>query len=381
MFYPRTIFLSVLLLFTACGDQQSSQSGQNRTEDGGTSSTTPKPKKKVPGTDDATGVDGTEGTDEGTDSTDGIVIDPPVVDNSAAGLNFFEKSVLPVLQAKCVNCHADPRQPAEIRGPLSIYSYTQMKLKLKGTSSTDNDLINKVMNKIGHDGADRCGGSFSASPCKEIAAWRLIENGEDPGANAGNGIAGRIFDVSSLGKVIGWAYNPDKTSEILTVAFYIDGPTGTGTKIGPIMANRSGADNNTPGDHAYLFDIPETFRDKKKHTLQAYAVVDGKETLIETVPYEFTAYAPSAAGRAFYNANVAGAVNGCTSCHAVGYEQHFYTLVSPAPSQGGTAINNVLINKAGTRNGNAHSGGNRCGGGNPCNVFEQWWAAEFGPQP
>lgn len=377
------ILISLVLLFVACGEQQSTQSGRTSPqEDDGTAATVT--KKKNTGTADGTvgdGIDGeTDGTD-GTDSDDPVVKDPPKTEETdpAAGRAFYDKSVLPVLQAKCVNCHADPRQAVEIRGPLSIYSYDLMKAKLVGTSSVDNDLINKVMNKIGHDGADRCGGSYNASPCKEIAAWRLIEKGEDSGSNTGNGIAGRIFDVTSLGKIIGWAYNPDKPTDILTVAFYIDGPSGTGTKIGPIMANRSGADNSTPGDHAYLVDIPESFRDKKKHTLQAYAVVDGKETLIESVPYDFIAYTLSVAGRAFYDANVKSAVTGCAGCHTLSYEQHFYAMVSPAPSQGGTANNNVLINKAGTRNGTAHSGGNRCNGGNPCTVFEQWWAMEFGP--
>jgi len=297
--------------------------------------------------------------------------------SNGSGLAFFEQKVLPIFQAQCVSCHADPRQVTEIRGPLTIYSYDAMKAKLVvGNSSRDNDLIDKITNKVSHEGGDRCLGNMEISPCKEIATWHITELGDGQTKDPAVNVAGRIFEVTPLGRVIGWAYNPNDTTEELSVVFYIDGASGKGTKLGPLDANRNGPDNNTPGNHAFLLDVPLEFRDKKKHTLHAYALINDQEVELGQ-PYEFTSYAPSEAGRAFYNANVANAVNGCGGCHALSYEQHFYALVSPAPSQGGTAANNVLINKAGTRNGTAHGGGNRCVGGNPCNVFQQWWQQEF----
>ena len=373
------VAVSVLtMLSTACGEQKDGFKTQGSESGTGTEPNNGKKAAVKPGEDDANPANSAK-KDPGEKKDPKDVEEEETPDAGKAGLAFFEQKVLPVLQAKCVSCHADPRQPAEIRGPLSVYSYNMMKAKLIiGTSSVDNDLISKITNKVSHDGGDRCGGNMATSPCKEIAAWRIAELGEDEGSEPANGIAGRIFEVTPLGKIIGWAFNPDDTALTLSVNFYIDGASGLGTKLGPFVANKSGADNNSTGNHAFLVDVPVQFRDKKKHTLHAYAIVDGKDVMLGTLPYEFTAYAPSDAGRAFYNANVANTVTGCAGCHALSYDQHFYALVSPAPSQGGTATNNVLINKAGIRNGTAHGGGNRCAGGNPCTVFQQWWDREFG---
>ncbi len=377
--------LSTTLVFTvsllaminiACGESKEFKTQESADASGASGSSEKKPGQN--GDDDESDASSKDKKNSVTkeDPKDGEEEDD--LENGKAGLTFFEQKVLPVFQAKCVSCHADPRQQVEIRGPLSIYSYNSMKAKLiVGASSSDNDLINKVSNKINHEGADRCAGRMDLSPCKEIAAWHIAEMG-DNSENTDPSLAGRVFEITPLGKIIGWAYNPGDTSQELSVSFYIDGPAGVGTKLGPFVANRSGADNSIPGNHAFLVDIPLQFRDKKKHSLHAYALIDGKEVALSTDPYSFTAYALSDAGRAFYNANVANAVTGCASCHVLSYEQHFYALVSPAPSEGGTATNNVLINKAGLRNGTAHGGGNRCAGGNPCNVFQQWWTREFG---
>lgn len=384
--HVTSILIAGVFLLAACGEQSTTN---KKTATGADAQgepakkTKPNPKDTKPADDGDTDGDATDGKTDGdaggSGGTDGNVDgDDGEGTGPASGLTFFEQSVLPVFQAQCVSCHADPRMPVDIRGPLSIYSYNLMKAKLVGSGSKDNDLLGKLTNKISHDGGDRCGGNLTASPCKEIVQWWVTEKGEDPDVGADGGPVGRVFEVTSLGKIIGWAYDPDDTSKQIRVAFYIDGPTGTGTKIGETTANRSGADNNTPGDHAYLFDVPTQYRDKKKHTLHAYAVIDGKETMLGTAPYEFISYAFSEAGRTFYNQNVLNAANGCNGCHVVSYEQHFYALVSPAPNAGGTATNNVLINKAGVRNGTAHGGGNRCGSGQPCNVFQQWWQVEFG---
>lgn len=365
-------------LFMGCGEQDSTT--VKRTQDGGSSDATNGTKKGNPkvGKGDSGSAD--DGSDAGSDGATDDDVDDDGGNDEIGGLNFFEKTVLPVFQAQCVSCHTDPGLPSSMPAPFTIYSYNLMKAKLGGTTAKDNPLINKMMNKTTHSGGDRCAGGVSASPCKEVSQWWDLEFGGSDGDGGGSaaGLTGRIFEVTPLGKIIGWAYDVDDTTKHIDVVFYIDGPPGSGTKIGPTIANRGGADNNTPGDHAFLFDVPTQFRDKKKHTIRAYAVVDGVEIALGSESYEFTAYALSEAGRNFYNQNVANQVSGCGGCHVLSYEQHFYALVSPAPSAGGSATNNVLINKAGTRNGTSHGGGNRCGGGQPCTVFQQWWQIEFG---
>ena len=262
------VAMSLLAMFSiACGESKDFKTQESADGTGSTGTNTKKPAGKI-GEDDANPGTGGKKDPGNTEDPKDDEEEEPGTGN--AGLTYFEQKVLPVFQAKCVSCHADPRQPAEIRGPLTIYSYNSMKAKLLiGTSSNDNDLLNKVTNKLSHQGGDRCGGKMDASPCKEMAAWHIVEQGDDAGQNPNAGVAGRVFEITSLGKVIGWAYNPDDTTEELSVSFYIDGATGVGTKLGPFVANKSGADNNTPGNHAFLVDIPLQFRDKKKHTLHA----------------------------------------------------------------------------------------------------------------
>jgi hypothetical protein len=208
--------------------------------------------------------------------------------------------------------------------------------------------------------------------------WWDLEFGEGGDGSNSDVPVGRISDVSSLGSVIGYAYDPNDTNATVTVHLYGDGPKGTGTLIASVVANQIGSDGNTPGDHAFTFQLPEAWRDGNEHTLHAY--IDDSDTPMLTAPRAYTAYAFSQAGRDYYNANVRGALNGCAGCHTISYEQQFYSLIAPSPAEGGSATDNQLLNKPAQTNNTSHGGGLRCNGINasPCNVIRQWWTIEFG---
>jgi hypothetical protein len=297
------------------------------------------------------------------------------------GEQAFTTRVLPVYRQMCISCHADPRQPAEVRAPLSIYSYQSMKAFLDiGAAPEDNKLWNLVRNFEPHTGGDRCKDGKTQSPCKEMIDWWIVEKGPPP---AGAGQVGRITDVTSLGRVYGYAFDPQNSAVFVQVNFYIDGPKGTGTSIGSTMANKPGDDGNQPGDHSFSLDLPEAYRNGKAREIFAYALIGNEEKAISSVGYKYTAYSFTQAGRDFYNANVQGRMGGCGGCHTISYEQQFYSMIAPSPAKGGTATNNQLINKAAQTNGASHGGGQSCGNPNasPCAEFQRWWQVEFGAQP
>lgn len=297
------------------------------------------------------------------------------------GPSFFATTVKPIFQTMCVGCHADPRQPAEVRAPLSIYSYDAMRALLaQGGAPQDNRLWNLMRNMESHTGGDRCKDGPDASPCKEASAWWRVEFG----ATAGEGTPslGRITDVTSLGRVYGYAHDPKNVMAAVTVTLYVDGPKGTGTMAGTAVANRPGDDGNLPGDHVFTLDLPVAMRNGKQREIFAYVTLPEGEQPLSSTSTKYTAYAFSQAGRDFYNANVQGRLGGCGGCHTISYEQQFYALLTPSPVKGGTATNNQLINKAAQTNGVSHGGGQSCGNANagPCAEFQRWWQVEFGNQ-
>lgn len=311
----------------------------------------------------------------------GITTKPGTTPTNPGGLTgeqAFNTQVLPVYRKLCVSCHADPRQPAEVRAPLSIYSYQSMKVLLDvGAAPEDNKLWNRVRNIEPHTGGDRCQDGKTQSPCKEMIDWWIVEKGPPP---AGVGQVGRITDVTSLGRVYGFAFDPQNSGVFVQVNFYVDGPKGTGTAIGSTIANKPGDDGNQPGDHSFSLDLPEAYRNGKAREIFAYALIGNEEKPLSSVGYKYTAYSFTQAGRDFYNANVQGRMGGCGGCHTISYEQQFYSMIAPSPAKGGTATNNQLINKAAQTNGASHGGGQSCGNANasPCAEFQRWWQVEFG---
>jgi hypothetical protein len=87
---------------------------------------------------------------------------------------------------------------------------------------------------------------------------------------------GYLDIVSSTGVASGWTYDPDNSGASINVQFYVNGPRGTGTLIGTVLANTPRADVNQvvgiPGNHGYNFTIPAAYKDGHSHSIFAYGV-------------------------------------------------------------------------------------------------------------
>ncbi len=286
----------------------------------------------------------------------------------SAGETFFNNTVKPAFNAKCMSCHNEPRFGGN--GPLTIYGYGPMKTMLSagGTTSVNNNLINKVQNIITHTGGNFCLPSgIQISPCSEIVAWWQTE------FKMGNaGFSGGIDSITATGDVTGSAIDAKNPTAQVSVFFYINGPVGTGTSLGSVLTSGT--------DHLFTFSVPTAFRDGKPHDLYAYGTAATTNNLLPGAPKTLVAYSQKAVGMTFYNASLLPQLQTkCKNCHQVSYSLHYFSLLKPTPFAGGTATNNELINKA--SGSVSHGGGNLCGTKNssPCLEMQTWWAKEFGP--
>src|SRR5690606_28990242 len=119
---------------------------------------------------------------------------------------FFQNSVRPTFQNRCLTCHNEPRFVTGQPGPLTIYNYTLMRAMLaQGGGMTDNNLIRKVTNVTTHTGGDMCplGVTANDEVCGKIIGWWVKEFPTAPG-----GLAGSVTSISGSGLVSGWARNP-----------------------------------------------------------------------------------------------------------------------------------------------------------------------------
>jgi len=317
---------------------------------------------------------------------------PKTPDSSGAltGETYFTTVLEPLFRSSCKQCHADPKNVAGIAGPLTIFSYSAMNaMLLKGTGPDANPLIDKIQSKPTHPhpGGDRCKGSIDVSPCKEVAEWWKVTKGEGGSSSpgGGSGKVGRVIRVEPTGRVYGWAVDPKSPQDQIKVKVYVGGPKGQGMDAGTFDAFVNGEDDGTPGNHAFIATLPDQFRNGKPNTVFVYAIIGTEEVALNTEPVAYTAWAPTAAGMAFYNNTIRGALGGCNGCHgAKVYESYYANLFNPAPNKGGTATNNELINKVGGLNGIGHAGGNSCGGNagsGVCAQLQTWWQMEFGTAP
>lgn len=292
--------------------------------------------------------------------------------NSAA---YFAATIEPMFKTMCQQCHNGPRVQVPKLGPQTIYSFAAMELKLKSAQTLeDSDLWRKVTNQVAHTGGNVCPAGAEGSPCKEIAEWyKGIFGG------LGAGVFGELVTARFDGTLTGWAINPADKKVSVEVEIYSGAPYDQGGKLigSAIKADKSGFDNGNGAIHAFGFKVPEVMIEHGKPAkLYGYAIINGEKKLFARAPKDATMYVPKA--RAFFDSSVAGGVGGCAGCHGVSnYEKWYASLISPPPSNGGTAATNLF--RLTTCGGNSHSGGNQCGGLAGGATIEQWWQAEFGP--
>jgi hypothetical protein len=178
-------------------------------------------------------------------------------------------------------------------------------------------------------------------------------------------------------RVNGYAYNANAPGTSYIVEFFLNGPRGTGTALGQILANqfRFLFPN---GNYGYSFTIPMAYQDGIVRQIWAYQVDGTVRNELGNSPMAFWA-GENPAGRNVFNTSASPSLNSrCTSCHAIGdYNALKQMMNSPSKFQGGTRENNELINVA---KGGGHGGGNICGGGftgPPCPQIRAWYDAEF----
>lgn len=199
-------------------------------------------------------------------------------------------------------------------------------------------------------------------------------------SGGGGVIQGGLGSVSlETGNATGYARDTARANQSIYVEFYIDGPAGTGTFGGSVLANV----NRTlfpSGPYGFSFPIPAQFRDAKLRRLYGYAIdpTTSQRAPLDASPQAFIA-GTNQAGIDYFNNSVKPAFQAsCTSCHGNMDDYYTYKLKIMIPSRfdGGSATNNSLFNKA---VGQGHGGGNRCGSPNsaPCSVFSQWWNLEI----
>ncbi len=183
--------------------------------------------------------------------------------------------------------------------------------------------------------------------------------------------------VYSDGKAYGYALDSMNKDKVIKVIFYANGPVGTGTYVGEVIAKEAGVGANA--GHYFTYQLPAAYANGTQQKLWAYGHEAKAAYLInKTAPVTYVAYTPKA--EAYYNANVAPFIaTNCRSCHTWTHANLFGgPLMTPTPYNGGTATNNRLIRKMAGLDG--HSGGTFCTGGvnsSICTNLQVWWAQEF----
>lgn len=302
-----------------------------------------------------------------SDSPD--VLSTPSTDYANA-YSFYEDVVaIKIKEQNCLLCHS-----SNGGAPLSIVNYDDLKeLLLNGK------VLAKMTGSQAHGGGVKCSDS-NTGICKSFSEWYSIEfsqnNQEVPAFVPSNSqLIGSIDSISAMGKVVGHVGNPSNPNNSLTVDFYLDGPKGSGEFIGSSLANLPGG--SVAGNHGFIFFVPSEYRDGSTHLIYSYV----EDESLSGGGKTFSAYSPSIEGFEYYQSNVKPILdNRCSRCHAVNYDQHFNSLLTPAPSFGGSPTNNEMINMpTGSHGGVNHPGGNLCGNKNssPCLEIQTWWGIEF----
>ncbi len=90
------------------------------------------------------------------------------------------------------------------------------------------------------------------------------------------GVFGAVDGIDADGVASGWAIDPARAPASIDVAFFVDGPKGTGRLAGSATASVARADVSAAtgygGDHGFSWRVPDAFRDAASHDLYTYAL-------------------------------------------------------------------------------------------------------------
>lgn len=306
----------------------------------------------------------------------------PSSDNNVGSLDlqlkaFFDESVSPSFKTSCIECHTEPRNNPATPAPVSIYSYTAMfDLLSKGNGAYKNNLMKKVSNVIPHSGGDKCGSQLEGGPCENIATWWTMAN---PEKAKGSGLyVSAVEQVTDLGVIFGYAAAKNDSAATAEVSIYVGGPKETGVFLETVMANLPGNSAGVAGDHRFKYTLPDEYRDGTPKDIHIYATISTEEFELSGSPVTATSYAPKAAGRLYFDANVSALLNtNCMSCHGWDYDTVYPILLSPTPILGGTRSDNRFINMVAGENGHPRTFCDKLGNDELCQNLRTWWDEEF----
>ncbi len=347
---------------------------------------------------------------------------------STQGHKFFVANIQPWLKdtMNCDNCHTNHGVANPAFADANIFTaYNNAKLVTNFVNPTGSLFVSKM------NSAHNCGSACSAAAAyltDAIAAWKVAEESEPIGSGvAGDLVLPPVLVPADLPTTAGQFRRMDWPLDALAglsgyvlsleVLFFdnqsyvvrnprVIYPTGGTLKI-QVKSLKIGTITNPSGS---LLLNPQ------------YSTYGALDTIVST-GLSFSSAQPlaqrvdgpgadyfflsvqvleptngSGAGLAFYNSNVVPAITGanCDNCHyqanigptppQVPYAVFIYNDILPRLGTyvgAGTpaALNSLLISKPTLTNGQTHGGGLQCATANssPCNVFQQWWAIEFGP--
>lgn len=202
-----------------------------------------------------------------------------------------------------------------------------------------------------------------------------IRQRQGEGQVIANRKVGDVGVVAPDGKIVGWALNPDRNKEAVTVRFF-DRADAT-SPLGEAKADQVGFDNNNEGDHAFGWQIPKELCDGASRELFVRVVIGGKEQNIGDQARAYSCFQQTAGGKEYFTTAVAPLLKACVECHQHTYEQAWGYLASPSPAAGGSATNNDFIRSPAAEI--RHSGGKLCVdiSTSPCKEIQEWWKKEF----
>ena len=312
--------------------------------------------------------------------------------NSKEASADFKTNLLPVINSNCSSCHIPDGSGS---GPASIYQPTSLEvLAKKGTSSSDNDLIKKLLNQITHGGGNVCPKGAAELPCSAFVSWSntfyasstpstpsgvLPKDRINSGSSASSLDYGYFRSTDLTGEIDGFAY--DKSNPTLQVPIEIyTAPYVAGSQaLLSSTANAIGSAGGVAGNHRFALNIASSLPASGKVTIYIYAVIGNSRKSLADSPKTFSVYKKNPDGRAYFDSTAKAIFT--SSCERAGchgpraYDEMYLNLLNPTPDGGGTATNNLLYRKA---SGGSHSGGNVCASnGQVCPTIVTWFQKEL----